>query len=194
MELEPQASSPEAKNKRDAASLCFWWGEARALSPAPPPASNGRPSPTALPPLGRAKWRTRHKMAAGPGHERAMTETKKAPRTPFPQHNRAGPSFLSVAVGASPPRHWRAVAAPRPYFGLPTPPHPLPLGSTIDARCLCTGAPFGLPNYPSPGGAYVKRGKTVKNSGTPAGPPLPTQDAPWVQEGSAPAGSPHSQL
>lgn len=41
---------PGGEEQKGRARLCFWWGEARALSPAPPPASNGRPSPTALPP------------------------------------------------------------------------------------------------------------------------------------------------
>lgn len=154
---------PGGEEQKGRARLCFWWGEARALSPAPPPATTAAPPPPPFPPLGRAKWRTRHKMAAGPGHKRAMTETKKAPRTPCPQHDRAGPSFLSVAVRGQPSSALARRRGPTAILGLPTPPHPLPLGSTIDAGSLCTGAAFALPNYPSPGGAHVKRDKTGKN-------------------------------
>lgn len=50
----------------------------------PRPARAGRAPPPPPCPLGRAKWRPRHKMAAGPGRERAQTETKRAPRTPAP--------------------------------------------------------------------------------------------------------------
>lgn len=183
---------PGGEEQKRRARLCFWGRAARALSPAPPPVSNGRPSPTALPPLGRAKWRPRHKMAAGPGHQRAMTENKKGAADPLPPAKPCWPELPfggcrgqpSSDTGASSRPHGHTPGfpptAPRVYHRRAVP---------LCGRCRCfSKSPLCR--------RRLRKGIKLERTerGTPAGPPLPAQDAPWVREGSAPSGSPHSQL
>lgn len=115
---------------------------AAAKPPPPPPQAAAAPPPAPCL-IGGAKWRPRHKMAAGYGLERALTETKQTPRIPYPQHSRSSPSFLLVAVIHPAPgaAHCRG---PTAVVGLPKPPLP-----STTPRCLSAGAAFTLPSPPN---------------------------------------------
>lgn len=121
-------------------------GAAAYPPPPPPPAAAAPPPAPCL--LGGAKWRPRHKMAAGYGLERGLTETKKkkkAPRIPCPQHSRSSPSFLLVAVThpASGTAHRRS---PTAAVGLPEPPLPPQLSGAL-VRAL--PSLFQIPQTPA---------------------------------------------
>lgn len=162
---------PAGEEQKRRARLRFWGRAARALSPAPPPASNGRPSPLPCPPLGRAKWRPRHKMAAGPGHERAMTENTKGAVDPLPPAQRCWPELPfggcrgqpSSDTGASsrPHRHTPGFppAAPRAHNRRAVP---------LCGRCLCSSkSPLSR--------RRLRKGTKLERTErrTPAGPPCP---------------------
>lgn len=142
-------SSPEAKNKGDALAGARGGEPGRGRRPAPtPPRAASAPPPSSCP-LGGAKWRPRHKMAAGYGHERALAETKQAPRSPSPgaaMPARAAPWWW-------PPPALRTVPAAPPSSAFPH--QPLQFAGQ---RAL----PFLFQVPPCPGGA-CEQDKTVRN-------------------------------
>lgn len=165
-------SSPEAKNKGDALAGARGAGSPGAAA-APPPLLRGQrpPLPRRPAPLGGAKWRPRHKMAAGHGHERVLAETKQAPWSPSP--GAAMPA--RDAPWWWPPPARRTVPAARPSSAFPH--QPLQFAGQ---RAL----PFLFQIPPCPGGA-CEQDKTVRNW---------AQNLPSRRKRRASLGSPQSQL
>lgn len=189
-DLEAHSGTRRRRTKGHA-RLRFWAGsQGAAASPAPCKQRAPLPHCTLLPP---PSPRPREMAAAPQNGSRAGS---RAGEDLLPHHSQCRLEhffFFSLVADGVRPRALCTTAAPRPYSGLPTrrlsTPQPTRGSAPLCERCLCSSK-YSLCRSGLGEGAQLER----TEHGTPARPPLPAQDIPWVEEGSTtPLGSPHSQ-